>query len=87
MYEYLQASSGKLIKPNVPPKHAWSGDKVPDISWTGRHIRPTYPFTVQSTGDFEAYCKILFVNHKPFCIAFTIASNTHSRFMNHGLGF
>ena len=47
-FEYLQASSGKLVKPNVPPNHQWTGDKVQKLAGQGDiYIRPSYPFTVQ----------------------------------------
>lgn len=48
-FEFLQASSGKLIKPNVPPNHSWSGgDKVQRLAGQGDiYVHPTYLFTVQ----------------------------------------
>ena len=39
----MQANCGKLIKPNVPPNHNWSGDKVQKLAGQGDiYIRPTY---------------------------------------------
>ena len=45
-FEYLQASSGKLVRPNLPPNHEWTGDEVQHLAGQGDiYIRPTYPFT------------------------------------------
>jgi len=39
----LQATCGKLLKPNVPPNHKWSGDKVQKLAGQGDiYIRLTY---------------------------------------------
>ena len=42
-FDFLQANCGKLVKPNVPPNHNWSGDKVQKLAGQGDiYIRPTY---------------------------------------------
>ena len=47
-FEYLQATSGKLVRPNVPPNHEWSGDKVQRLSGQGDiYIKPSYPFSME----------------------------------------
>ena len=47
-FEFLQACSGKLAEPNLPPGHTWSGEKVQRLAGQGHiYIRPTYPFSAQ----------------------------------------
>jgi len=53
----LQACSGKLEAPNLPPGHTWSGDKVQRLAGQGDiYVRPTYPFSAQPPEVF--YCAL-----------------------------
>ena len=53
-FVFLQACSGKLLLPNVPQGHQWTGAKVQRLAKQGDvYIRPTYPFQVDTCTSTE----------------------------------
>lgn len=46
-FEFLKCLSGKLVNPNVPSTHEWTGERVRQIAAQGDvYIRTTYPLNL-----------------------------------------
>ena len=46
-FEFLQVCASKLLKPNVPLSHSWTGEKNQKLVRQGDvYIRPTYEFSI-----------------------------------------
>jgi hypothetical protein len=46
-FEFLQVCGSKLLKPNVPFSHSWTGEKIQKLARQGDiYIRPTYEVSV-----------------------------------------